>query len=66
MLAVRHLQGNVIDFVGWPVSRIDFRVAEHVQEGRSEQLLGQPNALFPLPTDGVALVENGGDAALFL
>jgi hypothetical protein len=51
--------------VGWPVPRIRGWVAEHVKEGRAEQLLGQPEALLPLPADGVGLVENGGDAALF-
>jgi hypothetical protein len=53
---------DVGDCHNWPTTR---RLAKHLQERRSQQVLSQSDGFPALAAEGVGLVEHGGDAALF-
>jgi hypothetical protein len=47
-----------------PLPRVRHRVAEHFQERRAKELLGEGDGLLALAADGIGLVEDVGDALL--
>jgi len=56
---------NLPKYFNPPPLRIGDRVAEHIEEGRAEEFVGEFDGLLSFAADGVGLVQNGRNALLF-